>query len=535
VTYTNTGENPSAASRTVEITVNDGDNDSNSLSRDIDIIPVNDVPIISNIETGPLVYIENTGTSVISSTLDLSDIDNLNLNGAAVQISGNYSNGEDVLAFNDTATITHSWDPQSGTLTLSGTDTVASYQAALRSVTYTNTSDDPLAAPRTIAFVVTDTEQGMSAAAQREVQIVAVNDEPSGTDNIITALEDTSYVFSVVDFGFSDNLDNHSLESLQLASTPDEGTLLLDNTPLVAGDSVSRAAIDSGLFVYMPEENVNGSDAASFEFQVRDSGGTTNSGTNTDSTANTISIDVVSVNDAPNSTDSQITISEDTLHIFSPSDFPFADVDGDQFAGIVIGSLPDAGSLLLANNPVVAGEFISLSEIDDGDFVLIPMPGEPDNIISGFDYQVRDNGGTLNTGTDTSVSKNRIDFNVAGVNDAPQIVTNTASVDEGDELVITEEFLSGFDPDDTGPQELTFTVQNFPRNGELNLSGSELTTGDSFTLADIIAGRLSYEHDGSETETDQIEFSLADGGEDGASPSAGELSLLIREALVILC
>jgi len=239
----------------------------------------------------------------------------------------------------------------------------------------------------------------------------------------------------------------------------------------------------------------------------------------------------VSVNDAPNSTDSQITISEDTLHIFSPSDFPFADVDGDQFAGIVIGSLPDAGSLLLANNPVVAGEFISLSEIDDGDFVLIPMPGEPDNIISGFDYQVRDNGGTLNTGTDTSVSKNRIDFNVAGVNDAPQIVTNTASVDEGDELVITEEFLTGFDPDDTGPQELTFTVQNFPRNGELNLSGSELTTGDSFTLADIIAGRLSYEHDGSETETDQIEFSLADGGEDGASPSAGELSLLIREVI----
>ena len=117
------------------------------------------------------------------------------------------------------------------------------------------------------------------------------------------------------------------------------------------------------------------------------------------------------------------------------------------------------------------------------------------------------------------------------MNDAPQIVTNTASVDEGDELVITEEFLTGFDPDDTGPQELTFTVQNFPRNGELNLSGSELTTGDSFTLADIIAGRLSYEHDGSETETDQIEFSLADGGEDGASPSAGELSLLIREVI----
>ena len=245
----------------------------------------------------------------------------------------------------------------------------------------------------------------------------------------------------------------------------------------------------------------------------------------------TITFNITSVNDAPDSGDKLITISEDTLHIFSTSDFQFTDSDSDQLAGIVIGSLPEAGDLVISNNPVVVGDFISINDIDDGNFVLIPMPGELDSTFSGFDYQVRDNGGTVNGGADTDATSNRIDFNFVGVNDAPQIITSAASVDEGDEIVITEEYLSGFDPDDTDPEELSFTVQNIPLNGELNLSGSELATGDSFSLADIIAGRLSYEHDGSETETDLIEFSLADGGEDGALPSEGQLSLLIREVI----
>ena len=75
VTYNNTSANPSGATRTIEITVNDGDTDSISLSRDVEIIPVNDAPVQSGIETLPLVYAENTGPVVVSNTLSLSDID----------------------------------------------------------------------------------------------------------------------------------------------------------------------------------------------------------------------------------------------------------------------------------------------------------------------------------------------------------------------------------------------------------------------------------------------------------------------------
>ena len=56
-----------------------------------------------------------------------------------MQISANYVNGQDLLAFTNTANIT-AFNAVTGTLTLTGTDTVANYQTALRSVTYADTS-----------------------------------------------------------------------------------------------------------------------------------------------------------------------------------------------------------------------------------------------------------------------------------------------------------------------------------------------------------------------------------------------------------
>src|SRR5207253_11156920 len=86
-------------------------------------------------------HTENDPATVITSTLTVSDVDSANLTGATVTLSSGYHSAEDVLSFTDTATITGSWDSTTGVLTLSGTDTLAHYQAALRSVKYSNTSD----------------------------------------------------------------------------------------------------------------------------------------------------------------------------------------------------------------------------------------------------------------------------------------------------------------------------------------------------------------------------------------------------------
>jgi parallel beta-helix repeat protein/predicted outer membrane repeat protein len=110
-------------------------------------------PAITNVETSPLQYNPGEAAKAITSTLTLSDPDSANLAGATIQVSAGYQAG-DTLAFANTANITGFYNTSTGTLTLTGTDTVANYQAALRSITYTSTTDSP--ATRTISFQATD-------------------------------------------------------------------------------------------------------------------------------------------------------------------------------------------------------------------------------------------------------------------------------------------------------------------------------------------------------------------------------------------
>jgi Ca2+-binding RTX toxin-like protein len=113
---------------------------------------LNAAPVLSNMEATALAYAPNDAATPVTSTLNLVDLDSL-IAGATIQISGGYQPG-DVLAFNDTAGITGAFDPLTGTLTLTGLDSVDHYQAALRTVTYVSSSQDPAA--RTVSFQVTD-------------------------------------------------------------------------------------------------------------------------------------------------------------------------------------------------------------------------------------------------------------------------------------------------------------------------------------------------------------------------------------------
>jgi len=180
VTYLNTSESPSIVTRTVEIVVNDADLASNALSRDIEVIAVNDAPVASLIEASVLAYTESSGPNVISSTLSLSDIDDVNLDGATVQISANYISGEDELAVTGIPGISTIWDASTGTLTLSGSGSVAVYETALRAVTYENLSDNPAVNPRTVSFSVFDGNVD-SDVQTRELTVVPVNNAPALT------------------------------------------------------------------------------------------------------------------------------------------------------------------------------------------------------------------------------------------------------------------------------------------------------------------------------------------------------------------
>lgn len=172
VKYENTSGSPSTATRTVTFQVTDGSLQSNTQSRNIAVqAPANQPPVLSGIESSTLSYNAGQGELQITQTLSVSDGDSTNLSGATVAISSNYVNGEDFLRFTNQNGITGSFSAGTGILTLSGSSSVANYQAALRSVEYENTSGSPSTATRTVTFRVTDNTSLQSNTQSRNIGV----------------------------------------------------------------------------------------------------------------------------------------------------------------------------------------------------------------------------------------------------------------------------------------------------------------------------------------------------------------------------
>ncbi len=143
----------------------------------ITITGTNDAPTIAN--TGPAPnFTENGAPVAVAPALTVADIDSANLVGATVTISGGYQAGADSLDFTDQNGIHGVY--ADGVLTLTGTASVADYEAALRSITYSNSSDAPAGASRTITFQVDDggSTHNLSDALDATVTVTAVNDAP---------------------------------------------------------------------------------------------------------------------------------------------------------------------------------------------------------------------------------------------------------------------------------------------------------------------------------------------------------------------
>src|SRR5205085_915902 len=151
VKFNSTSDDPTAnnskPSRTISWQVTDANSDaagaanSSLVTSTINVTAVNDAPVLSAGST--LAYTEQGVASVIDNSITLSDADDSNIASASVSI-GNFVSG-DVLSFVNTANISGSYNSSTGVLTLSGVDTIANYQAALRSVKFNSTSDDPTA------------------------------------------------------------------------------------------------------------------------------------------------------------------------------------------------------------------------------------------------------------------------------------------------------------------------------------------------------------------------------------------------------
>ncbi|MEI9886560.1 MAG: M10 family metallopeptidase C-terminal domain-containing protein [Rhizomicrobium sp.] len=146
-------------------------------------------------------YTEQAAAVAIAPSLAVND-DGATLAGASVTIANGFVAG-DALSFSNQNGISGSYNPATHVLTLSGTASVAAYQAALRSVGFSSSSDDPTAGgstARTIAFQVSDGALS-SATVNATVNVAAVDDPPLLHNDAVATPETTTLIIGV----FADN------------------------------------------------------------------------------------------------------------------------------------------------------------------------------------------------------------------------------------------------------------------------------------------------------------------------------------------
>ena len=151
------------------------------------------------------------------------------------------------------------------------------------------------------------------------VDVTAVNDAPTASNNTVTTNEDTDHTFAASEFGFTD-VDGDSLDHVTIETLPSNGTLLLSGSAVSAGDQISAANITN--LVFRPAANANGSGYGSFTFSVND-------GTVDSASTYTMTVDVTAVNDAPTANNDTINATvgtNSTGNVITSSD---TDPDGD--------------------------------------------------------------------------------------------------------------------------------------------------------------------------------------------------------------
>jgi hypothetical protein len=219
-------------------------------------------------------------------------------------------------------------------------------------------------------------------------------------------------------------------------------------------------------------------------------------------------IDVLTLTNHSPTVDSNGRTVTDNTYTFQESDFKlnFTDIDGDLPEDVMINSLPSRGTLEYDGNPVVTGLIFNITDSDK--LVYTRSIGA---YTDSFIFQTSDNNIT------NKLFSNMANFtiNVAGeINQPPTIGDGATSTDYGTNIVFTRAmFTTATTPpysDPEGDAALTLRIMTLPTNGNIKLSGVNISAMDEFDFTtDIDSGNLTYVGDPGVTTAQALDFTFA--------------------------
>ncbi len=349
------------------------------------------------------------------------------------------------------------------------------------------------------------------------------NNAPFSADATVSTMQDAIYVFSEIDFPFSD-ADSDPLAEIQIASLLGNGTLWLDlndddltdaGENIVLSQTISIANIQAGKLKYAPAAGMNGSPLSSFLFKVGD-------GIDFSTYEYAMSINVTPSNTPPTSNNNAVNTPYETVYTFTITDFPFADIDaGDVLQEIKILTLPSLGILFTdddlsgnynAGEEVYLNDIINASaEISAGKLKFIPDIGFSGTEL--FTFQVSD-------GTDYSLDTYTATINVSPAVNTPPTASNFSVTTPFETNYIFSESEFHFADVDAGDVFTLLKINNLPANGTLFLdsdnSGSftaeeNIGFGQQISMTNTINSNVIYQPNAGFSGADNFQFSVSDG------------------------
>jgi len=255
----NTSNKPGTDTRTISFTVSDLTSTSSAVSRKIDVISVNTPPVLSGIETEPLVYAVKQGDIHITSSLIVSDIDDDGTGCAVIEISGNYCEIEDRLLCEKDTSFTMTWDSNSGKMVIKATDLLKSFCSVISKICFKNAAIVPTVLERTITITYNDGKDN-SNSVTRKIIMPSTNMAP-----VLTSLEKSKLNYEKhsppinltdsLEISDKDNMDLFGAE-IKIASNLkiDEDVLMFTDTKNITGSY----NYETGILKLNGEETISG-------------------------------------------------------------------------------------------------------------------------------------------------------------------------------------------------------------------------------------------------------------------------------------
>lgn len=397
--------------------------------------------------------------------------------------------------------------PSHGTLERDGTAITAAFsQADITAGRITYVHDGGDATSDSFDFEASDDNDGVAEVSGIfNITITPFNDVPELTTNPVEADEAEHVTITDSELLATDSEAAGPADlEYRVVTLPTNGALGVGVVPGQIGSTFTQANVNAGHITYLHSGGDNTSD--SFDLTVSD-------GTNV--VPGTLTFEITPINDDPVLTASELSALEDQVVVISDTVLSASDEETTDPSQLVftITSAPSAGAIEVDG---VGASSFTQQDILDGDVAYRHDGSETTS--DSFGLTVADG----DTGTDTAT----VSVDIRASNDVPVAQYNPLEIDEDELASVTQTELSATDTDsDDGPDQLMYIILSGPAVGDLLRDGVVLEQSGTFTQADINAGLISYDHDGSHTTSDQVTFTVTDNR--GTGTTSSQLDVLV--------